>query len=67
MTTHFALSETFRAANPEADQVGVNMRLFDPDELVSIEVRYPDGKGWDGVHPFGYRREAFTISETSRW
>lgn len=67
VTTHFALSEAFRAANPEADQVGVNMRLFDPDELRSIEVRYPDGKGWDGVHPFGYRREAFKIGGTSRW
>ncbi len=26
------------------DRMGVNMALFDPDELIGIEIRYPDGR-----------------------
>jgi hypothetical protein len=27
-------------------RVGVNMRLFEPADLVGIETRFPDGIGW---------------------
>ncbi|WP_084400045.1 GFA family protein [Henriciella aquimarina] len=66
-TTHFALAETFKAANPEADLVGVNMKLFAPEDLDGVEVRYPNGRDWDGVGAFEYRRPAMTISTASPW
>lgn len=66
-TTHFVLTEMFQKQNEAADLVGVNMRLFEPDQLNGIEVRFPNGKDWAGEGAFGYRREAVTISETSNW
>lgn len=29
------------------DRRGVNMRLFDPDELIGIPVRFPNGREWN--------------------
>ena len=66
-TTHFELAYAFKAANPGADVVGVNMRLFTAEQLDGVEVRYPNGKAWEGTGPFGYRRAAMTISENSPW
>lgn len=66
-TTHWVLTKSFKEQHPSADQVGVNMRLFDPDDLKGIEVRYPDGKNWAGDGPFGYRRSALTISDSAPW
>lgn len=66
-TTHFVLTKSFREQNPNADQAGVNMRLFDPDDLEGVEVRYPNGKDWAGEGPFGYRRDPLTISGQSPW
>ena len=66
-TTHWMLTKSFKEQNPSADQVGVNMRLFDPDDLKGVEVRFPDGKGWDGEGPFGYRRPALKISDDAPW
>lgn len=42
-TTHFTLAE-----HVGHDLAGVNARLFDPSELEGVELRYPDGRGWDG-------------------
>ena len=28
-------------------RMGVSMRLFDPDELVGIPVRFPEGRNWN--------------------
>lgn len=28
------------------DRMGVNMRLFDPEELIGIPVRFVDGRNW---------------------
>ncbi len=67
VTTHWVLTKSFKEKNPSADQVGVNMRLFDPDELEGVEVRFPNGKEWTGEGPFGYRRPALTISDNSPW
>ena len=66
-TTHFALTTAYKGQNPLVDLLGVNMRLFDPDELQGVEVRYPDGKAWSGQGPYGYRREAMAIGESARW
>ncbi len=66
-TTHWVLSEAFRTQNPTVDLMGVNMRLFDPDTLDGVDVRFPDGKGWTGEGPFRYRRQAMTISTTAPW
>lgn len=66
-TTHWVLTQTFQEQNKSVDQMGVNMRLFDPDELMGVEVRFPNGKDWPGEGPFGYRRPAMTISDSMRW
>ena len=66
-TTHFTASESYARQHPEADQIGVNMKLFDPDQLTGVEVRYPDGKNWAGTGPFGYRRDSITVSQDLRW
>ncbi len=64
-TTHFDLTDDFKANNPSADQVGVNMRLFGRFDLEGVEVRYPDGMNWDGKGAFGYRRGPMVIGEES--
>ena len=66
-TTHWVLIESFKQQHNLPDQTGVNMRLFDPDELSGIEVRYPDGKAWTGDGPFESRRAAMTISDSLPW
>ena len=66
-TTHWVLTKSFREQNPSADQAGVNMKLFNPDDLKGVEVRFPNGKDWSGEGPFGYRRDALTISDSTPW
>ena len=66
-TTHYTLSEAFLKDNPEADQVGVNMKLFEASELEGVEVRFPDGASWSGSGEFGYRRDPITISADCSW
>ena len=67
VTTHWVLTEAFKKQNPDADQVGVNMKLFDPDDLQGVEVRFPDGKAWTGEGAFTYRRPSMTISDILPW
>ena len=64
-TTHFVLTESFKLNNPSIDQVGVNMRIFEPSELDGIEVRFPDGSNWIGEGAYDYRRNPMTISSTT--
>ncbi|MEL7128497.1 MAG: aldehyde-activating protein [Pseudomonadota bacterium] len=66
-TTHFVLTDAYQAKFPDIDQVGVNMRLFDPEALVGVDVQYPNGKDWSGDGPFGFRRNAMTISDEHPW
>lgn len=66
-TTHWVLTKEFKKKNPSVDQMGVNMRLFDPDALKGVEVRFPNGKDWDGEGPFGYRRPPLTIGDRVCW
>ncbi len=66
-TTHFRPTSSFRQTDDSTSTLGVNMKLFDPDALTGVEVRYPDGKQWNGQGPFGYRRAALEISTASPW
>lgn len=66
-TTHFVFTKLFKDQNKQVDQMGVNMRLFDPDELMGVEVRFPNGKDWPGEGEFGYRRAAMTIGASAPW
>ena len=66
-TTHWVLTKSFKEQNKSVDRMGVNMRLFDPDELKGVEVRFPNGKDWAGEGSFGYRRTAMTISDSTPW
>ncbi|MEO0590202.1 MAG: aldehyde-activating protein [Pseudomonadota bacterium] len=42
-TTHWATTEHL-----VSDRMGVNVRVFAPDELYGIEARFPDGRNWTG-------------------
>lgn len=66
-TTHFTLTEAYRAEHSNLDQVGVNMRLFDAEQLDGVEVQYPNGRDWSGEGPFGFRREPKTLSPDNPW
>lgn len=66
-TTHYVLTPSFKRENPGVDQVGVNMRLFDPHSLEGVELMFPEGKIWDGVWPYEYRRPSMTITKCCPW
>jgi hypothetical protein len=66
-TTHYLPTPEFRNQADGPGTLGVNMRLFEPDELTGVEVRFPDGRRWSGSGPFGYRRAAMRIGEHGRW
>ncbi len=66
-TTHFTLTDAYQAINPDIDQVGVNMRLFEPEQLDGVEIQYPHGSTWSGEGPFGFRREKVRYSSQSPW
>ncbi|HEX4739111.1 MAG TPA: aldehyde-activating protein [Allosphingosinicella sp.] len=55
-TTHFVLTQS-AASRFGNGLVGVNMWLADPQDLVGIEQRYPDGRAWPGEGDFAYVRE----------
>lgn len=52
-TTHWTLTSggVAMSANP---RMGVNMRLADEKELAGVELRFPDGRTWQGEGSFGY-------------
>ncbi len=66
-TTHFVLTEAYKKSNPEVDQFGVNMKIFELSELGDVEVRFPDGHGWSGTGPFGYRRDPIKLGQEDVW
>lgn len=66
-TTHFSLTDTYKAENPNIDQIGVNMRLFDHHQLSGVEIQFPNGSAWSGEGPFGFRRESMTLSSDTPW
>lgn len=44
-------------------QLGVNMRLFEPDDLAGIETRTLDGRGWFGTDAVQNRRAPGKLGE----
>lgn len=60
-TTHFVLTPAAIAAHGNT-MLGVNMALAEPGDLAGVELRFPDGRGWDGASAFGYVREAEVIA-----
>ncbi|MDJ0642740.1 MAG: aldehyde-activating protein [Erythrobacter sp.] len=50
-TTHWVLTE-----HCDGDRVGVNMRIFEPQELSGIEARTLDGRNWFGETGATHRR-----------
>ena len=60
VTTHFVLTEGAIGKFGNT-MMGVNMRLANAADLAGIELRFPDGRAWDGASAFGYVREAVTI------
>ncbi|MEP5938316.1 MAG: aldehyde-activating protein [Erythrobacter sp.] len=57
-TTHWVLTE-----HVEGDQIGVNVRLFEPSELIGIEGRTLDGRNWTGETPAEHRAPIGRIGE----
>ena len=57
-TTHWLLTE-----HVEEDQLGVNIRLFEPSDLEGIEARILDGRNWTGATPAEHRAPIGTIGE----
>jgi hypothetical protein len=57
-TTHWTATKAFVRRVGENNRMGANMRLFPPAALRGVEIRFPDGRGWNGVGQFGYRRES---------
>lgn len=53
--------------NDGADVTGSNRRLFDPDELAGVEVRFPNRKEWSSEGPYEYRRAALMIGTDGPW
>jgi hypothetical protein len=51
-TTHWSPLPRF----PQT-MMGANMRLFDPGELFGVELRFPNGRNWDGRSAYGYVRD----------
>ncbi len=62
-TTHWTLTQSFKEQNGGPERVGVNMRLFETQDLYGVEVRFPDGENWPGEGEYGYRRPAFVIGK----
>jgi len=62
-TTHWVLTEEYVASSGNNDRMGTNMRLFDSDDLVGIELRFADGKNWTGETEFGYRRPSVVLGD----
>ncbi len=63
-TTHWTLTEAFAAQNKDTNapyDTGINMRLFDDDALIGCELRFPDGKAWDGITPYTYRKDSIIL------
>ncbi len=50
-TTHWVTTEHF-----EGDKMGVNVHIFEPEELEGTEARFLDGRNWFGKTPPAHRR-----------
>ncbi len=63
-TVTWSLTQAVKNIPGVEDQMGVNMRLFEPSDLAGVELRFPDGKNWSGEGPFEYRKESVSLGQT---
>ncbi len=57
VTTHWILTEdAVQNGLANGEVVGVNMRLFEPSELLGIEARTLDGRNWTGESEAAHHR-----------
>lgn len=61
-STHWKLSDSY---DGEIDRMGVNMHLFDTDILTGIELRFPDGKAWNGEGEYNYARAPVNFGDNN--
>lgn len=61
-TTRFNLTAS-AVAKFGNTMMGVNMLLADENDFAGIELRFPDGRAWQGVGEFGYVRKARIIGD----
>jgi hypothetical protein len=61
VTTHFVMTESAIAKFGGDSMMGVNMWLADSEDLAGIELRFPDGRAWQGEGSFNYVRPARII------
>jgi hypothetical protein len=60
--THWTLAAAYQAQHPDVDRAGVNMRLLDDGRaLAGVELRFPDGRAWDGSTATARQRRAASI------
>ena len=57
-TTHWVTTEHF-----DGKRGGVNMRIFEPEELKGIEARFLDGRNWVNTRKPGHRRPPGVLGE----
>ncbi|MEE4154162.1 MAG: aldehyde-activating protein [Erythrobacter sp.] len=60
VTTHFVLTEAAIAQHGNT-MMGLNINLAEPEALRGVELRFPDGRGWDGVGAFEYVEPARSL------
>lgn len=63
-TTHFNLTAS-AVAKFGNTMMGVNMLLADENDLAGIELRFPDGRAWQGAGEFGFVRKARIIGDAA--
>ncbi len=61
-TTHFNLTDSARAQFGNT-MMGINMLLADERDLAGLELRFPDGRAWQGEGDFAYVRQARIIGQ----
>ena len=57
-STHWTFTEAFAKAQGKNDRMGTNMRIFPPEVMRGVEIRFPDGRHWDWTGEMPYRRAA---------
>lgn len=61
-TTHWTALPAFVARHPGLPpRMGVNMRLFGPEAVAGLELRFPDGRGWKRAGAFAYRKPSIWL------
>ncbi|PHR60149.1 MAG: aldehyde-activating protein [Robiginitomaculum sp.] len=63
VTTHWVLIKKPKRTPSASKTCGVNMNIFDCADLAGVEIRFPEGRSWDGVGQYAYRKSPTIIGE----